>query len=66
MKILVIDVETLPHLSFHWGRWQQNIRPEMTESESRICCFAAQWLGKKKMIFHSEWGTGREGMLAAL
>jgi DNA polymerase elongation subunit (family B) len=65
MRILTLDIETVPHLSFHWGRWQQNIPASNTVSESRIVCFAAKWHDSNKMMFYSEWGSGKEDMLVA-
>jgi len=58
MKILTLDVETCPHLSYHFGRWQQNIPPENTVSESRVICWAAKWHGKKGVMFGAEWKSG--------
>lgn len=66
MKILTIDIETSPHISCHWRRWQENIPPEFTLEESRVICWAAKWHGERKMIFASEWEDGPENMFAQL
>ena len=66
MKILILDIETSPHFSAHFGRWQQNIPPEHTLYESRVICWAAKWLDKKKVMFAAEWTVGPEEMLAQM
>ena len=63
MKILAFDIETSPHLSFHFGRWKLNIPPECTVEESAVLCIAAQWLGSKQVEFMSRWDDGQEQML---
>lgn len=66
MKILVVDVETSPHISAHFGRWKQNIPYYATLEESRIICWAAKWLGERATMFSAEWQVGREAMLTAI
>ena len=51
MKVLVYDLETAPMLSYHWGRWKQNIGPAMTEQEGYVQCYCAKWLGDDKMYY---------------
>jgi hypothetical protein len=63
MKILLIDIETSPHLSWHFGRWKQNIPAKHTLKESRVLCWAAKWYGTKRTYFMSRWGHGHEAML---
>lgn len=66
MKILVVDIETSPHISVHFGRWNQNITKEHTLEESRVICWAAKWLGQKKVKFMSEWDHGSFDMLEGI
>ncbi len=66
MKILFVDIETSPHLSYHFGRWKQNIPYKHTKQESSVICFSAKWYGQKKVHFKSVWGNGREKMLLSL
>lgn len=63
MKILTIDIETSPHISMHWRRWQENIPQEFTLEESRMISYAAKWYGNRKVYFGAEWEDGRESML---
>ena len=66
MKILTIDIETSPHLSFHWRRWQENIPRQNTIKESRILCWAGKWYGSKAITFKSEWADGHKAMMDTL
>lgn len=52
MKILLLDIETTPHLSWHWGMWNQNIAVNQLQEPSRVLCFAAKWYGSKKTFFY--------------
>jgi len=64
-RILTLDIETLPAKIYSFGpiggrpifaSIDQIIEPD------RMVCFAAKWLGDKKVLFSSEWGSGREEM----
>jgi len=63
MKILTFDIETSPHLSFHWRRWQENIPYQNTIEESSTLCWAAKWLDEDDVMFMSEWDDGFEPMM---
>lgn len=63
-KILLIDIETLPGLAYVWSRFDKYIPDQRIVRPSRMVCFAAKWLGKRKMHFHAEWT--RSDMLAEL
>lgn len=64
-KILCFDLENTALLSYHWGRWNQNIRPIQTIEESRVLCFGAKWLGGK-YTFKAAYEHGREEMLTSI
>jgi DNA polymerase elongation subunit (family B) len=57
MKILILDIETSPHTGFHWGLFQQNISIGQLIESSTVLCWAAKWLGKKKVYFSSIFHT---------
>ena len=63
-RILVLDIETAPGTAYIWGLRDQNIGLNQVIEHPRVLCFAAQWLGDKRMMFHSE-REGREQMIAA-
>lgn len=43
-KILVLDIETAPTVSFTWGLWQQNVGLNQIVKDMNILCWAAKWL----------------------
>ncbi len=53
MKILIIDIETAPNLAHVWGLWKQNIAVSQLIIPSYILCWAAKWVGKRKIYFQS-------------
>lgn len=62
-KILVLDVETKPALAWVWGLFDQNISLNQLVQSSSIICFAAKFVGEKKMHFSADWTDGHEEML---
>src|SRR5258705_7792106 len=63
MRVLMIDIETTPDKSYHWGRFNQNIGINQTIEEGAMVCFAAKWYGQDEIEFYSEWQDGLEGMV---
>jgi len=63
-RLLVIDIETRPMLSYHWGMFQQNISPVQVKEWGGLLCFAAKWSDEEEVMFHSEW-KDRERMVRA-
>ncbi|HZF98265.1 MAG TPA: ribonuclease H-like domain-containing protein [Pseudoxanthomonas sp.] len=53
MRILTIDIETLPHLVWAWGLHDQNISLNQIDEAGTIACFAAKWHGEKAVEFAS-------------
>lgn len=64
-RVLVIDIETMANLAWVWGRWEQDIRPEMIVKEKRTISFAAKWVGSEKVQFYSEFHNGGTEMVLA-
>lgn len=44
MKILLLDIETLPIEAKTWGVWNQNIAPSQIKKDWSIACWSAKWL----------------------
>ena len=66
MRTLVIDIETSPAVLRGFGLFDQNFSLEQVVDPGGVICFAAKWVGEKKMHFHSEYGEGgRAGMAGA-
>ena len=53
LKILILDIENAPMLSFTWGLWQQNIsRPMRVEgNRSYMMSVAMKWLGEEETFY---------------
>src|SRR6476646_1187062 len=63
MKILMLDIETTPDKSYHWGRWGVNIGINQTIEEGGLVCFAAKWYGQDEIEFYSQWEDGDQKMV---
>lgn len=57
-KIGLLDIETAPIESYHWGLWEQNIGLDAIQHEWTILSVSFKWLGDKKTEFHSTGGRG--------
>lgn len=53
MKILLLDIETAPNKVYSWGLWQQDIHIDQIEEPGYTLCWAAKWLGERKVMFAS-------------
>ena len=67
-KILIWDIETSPHLAYTWGVWEERVSRVQLVEESRMLCWAARWLGDRKVMAAAEWqpGMGHENMVLAI
>ena len=66
LKILILDIENAPMLSYHWGVWKQNIgQPMRLEGDrSYMMSIAMKWLGDDK-IHYFETRTEDDSALVA-
>jgi hypothetical protein len=64
-RILVIDIETRPILSYTWGLYKQSIYPAQVVDFGGVLCFAAKWLDEKRIHFHSDHHDGHAEMVQA-
>jgi hypothetical protein len=53
VKLLLVDIETAPHLSATWGLWQQNVALDQLLRPGYTLCWAAKWHGDKEIMFES-------------
>jgi hypothetical protein len=44
-KVLLLDIETAPLLSYTWGIWDQNVGLNQIKSDWHVLSWAAKWLG---------------------
>lgn len=63
MKILLIDIETAPHLVYAWGLFNQNIPTDRVVENGYTLCWAAKWYGEEGIMFQSIYEHGKEKML---
>ena len=52
-KILVIDIETAPAQVTYGSLFDVNVSLSQLIDTSKVICFAAKWIGDKKVIFSS-------------
>lgn len=64
-RILVLDIETKPTLAWTWGLWNQNISIQQVVQPTEVMCFAAKWVGEKRVLFFAEWDAGHVNMVSA-
>lgn len=53
MKVLLLDIETAPHLATVWGLWKQNVAINQILSPGYTLCWAAKWRGEREVMFDS-------------
>lgn len=63
VRILTIDIETIPATGYFFELFNQNISLPQVTSPSRVGCFAAKWYGQKGIEFYSEHHDGRKKMI---
>ena len=66
MRLLTIDVETLPHEGWFWNLWEQNISLSQLKQPGSLLSFAAKWHGSPKIEFCSAWEHGPKCMAREL
>lgn len=59
-RILVLDIETAPHLVYTWGLWQQNISIDQIVEPGYMLCWAAKWHGERGTEFR--WVDDPDGL----
>jgi hypothetical protein len=45
MKVLILDIETSPIVSYHWGLFDQNIGLNQIKQDWHLLAWSAKWLG---------------------
>jgi len=59
-KILLLDIETAPHLGYMWGLFKQNVGLNQVKKTGYIMSWAAKWMGNKK-VYYADTKHGNEG-----
>lgn len=50
VKVLSLDVETLPLLGYSWGVWNQNIYPDKIKKDWCLLSYSAKWIDSPNII----------------
>lgn len=53
MNKLLLDIETAPNIGHIWGLWKQNVSLSQLMFSGYVMCWAAKWVGKKRVYFSS-------------
>ena len=62
-RILIIDIERKPMLSYHWSPKVEYVSPAMNVERGGMISFAAKWYGERKVTFRSDHHDGTDAML---
>jgi len=50
MKILILDIETAPHVAYVWGLYPDGIPLDNLKEPGYILCWSAKWLGSDEVV----------------
>lgn len=59
-KVLIIDIETSYHTARTFQTRKAYIGPDQIIEPSRVICWAAQWIGQRKVEFRSDYHHGHQ------
>lgn len=54
MKILLLDIETSPIITYTWGLFDQNIALNQIKQDWNVIAWAAKWLDKKEIMYQDQ------------
>lgn len=63
VKVLFIDIETMPHEVYTWGLWDQNVALSQIIQPGWVFGFSAKWLGEKETIWVGDDTVGHAAMI---
>lgn len=50
-RILLLDIETAPHIAYVWNAWKQNIGQKQWLEKGHVMSFASKWLGDDEIMY---------------
>lgn len=65
-KILILDIETSPCISYCWGIYKETMSIDQIIKPSEMISFAAKWYGAQSIGFYSQFHDGKKAMLDRL
>lgn len=63
LKFNVLDIETKPLVSYHWGLFKQFISLDQIIDHGGLLCFAVKTIGDDDTQFYSEWDLGQDRLI---
>ncbi len=66
MRVLLLDIETAPMIVFAWQLKTDYISIDKIIKPGYTLCYAAKWLGEKKVMFDSVRKSGEKQMLTSI
>jgi hypothetical protein len=63
-RVLVLDIETSPHVIDAWALRDVNAGLNQVREVSRVLCVATKWMDEKRVRVFSEWEHGHAEMIA--
>jgi hypothetical protein len=63
LKLLFLDIESYPNVSYTWGLWQQNVAPSQLVKAQEVASWAAKWYGNPEVFFDSVHHSSKKHML---
>lgn len=64
-NILLLDIETKPHIAYVWGLFKQNVGLNQLVERGDIISFGYKWLGEEEIHYVDDW-EGKSAMLETL
>lgn len=65
-RILILDIETSPHMAYVWRMWKQNINPKAWVKKSYIMSYSAKWLGEKEVMYEENRTDNDKSLVKSL
>lgn len=65
-KILFLDIENRPNLTYVWNVWKPNYNDAGLIEANEMVCFAAGWHGSEDIMFFSKYHDGKAVMLDSI
>lgn len=66
MKILLLDIETSPHLAMIWGSKPGWVHPKNFKEVGKTICWAAKWLNQRGVLFDSSFQSAEREMVGGI
>jgi hypothetical protein len=66
MRILLLDIESFPNVSYTWGLWNQNIAPSQLVKPQEVASWCAKWYGETEIMFDSVHHSSKKHMMKGI